>query len=362
MEVSASSTVAFDFDQDGDDDLLIAGRQVPGRYPLPARSYLLRNDSQGASLHFADVSAQAGQAFFMPGMVCDVVSTDLNGDSYPDLVMVGEWMPIRMFLNDEGKGFLPYATAQLSQTAGWWNCLAAADLDGDGDTDFILGNEGLNSFYSASPTRPISLVGKDFNGDGTFDPVMGHYLGEKLYPVPPRDALNQQIIQFRKKYQNYGQYAKATYNDLFSEDELKDAFRAEAFTLQSTLLFNEGKGKFTLTPLPKVSQQSPIFGIVPFDYDQDGNMDVVLSGNFFPNEVHMGRQDASRGLLLLGDGKGNFTTASAARSGLNLKGDARSSHLLRTTGGILLLTALNSRGIAINRLVNSYRKAGNATQ
>ena len=116
-------------------------------------------------------------------------------------------------------------------------------MDGDGDTDFILGNEGLNSFYSASPARPVSLVGKDFNGDGTFDPIMGHYLGEKLYPAPPRDAMNQQIIQFRKKYQNYGLYAKATFGDLFSQEELDGAYRAEAYILQSSVLINEGQGE-----------------------------------------------------------------------------------------------------------------------
>lgn len=351
--VSASSVVAFDYDQDGDQDVFVAGRQVPGRYPLPARSYLLRNDSKGTSLQFTDVSGQEGKALFEPGMVCDAVSANLDGDPYPDLIMVGEWMPIKLFINQKGKGFAPYAVGQFTQTEGWWNCVAAADLDGDGDTDFILGNEGLNSFYSASPTQPISLVGKDFNGDGTFDPIMGYYLGEKLYPAAPRDALNQQIIQFRKKYQNYGLYAKATYNDLFSEDELKGAYHAKAPTLQSSVLRNDGKGKFTLKPLPKIAQQAPVFGIVPFDYNQDGTMDVVLSGNFFPNEVHMGRQDASRGLLLLGDGKGNLKATSAAQSGLNLTGDARASRLLRTPKGLLLLTAINSQGIKITSWIKS---------
>ncbi len=350
--VSTSSVVAFDYDQDGDQDLFVAGRQVPGRYPLPARSYLLRNDTKGTYVRFTDVFEQAGQSLHEPGMVCDAVSANLNGDPYPDLVLVGEWMTIKMYINQKGNGFAPYAVDQFAQTEGWWNCLAATDLDGDGDTDFILGNEGLNSFYSASFTRPISLVGKDFNGDGTFDPIMGYYLGEKLYPAAPRDAMNQQIIQFRKKYQNYGLYAKATFGDLFSEDELRDAYRAQAFNLQSSVLLNGGQGKFTLKPLPKIAQQSPVFGIVPFDFNYDGRMDVVLSGNFFPNEVHMGRQDASRGLLLLGDGNGNFEATSAAQSGLNLKGDARTSRLLRTPKGMLLLTAINSQGIKVSSMLH----------
>ena len=165
--------------------------------------------------------------------------------------------------------------------------------------------------------------------------------------------MNQQIIQFRKKYQNYGLYAKATFGDLFTQDELREAFHGEGFNLQSSVLLNEGQGKFTLKPLPRIAQQSPVFGIVPFDYNQDGHMDMVLSGNFFPNEVHMGRQDASRGLLLLGDGQGNFKGAPAAQSGLNLTGDARSSRLLRTPKGLLLLTAINSQGVKVHLLIST---------
>jgi enediyne biosynthesis protein E4 len=350
LAVSASKVIALDYDQDGDTDLFIAGRQVPGRYPAPARSYLLRNDSRTGQVRFTDVSAQAGRSVQEPGMVCDVLATNLNNDAYPDLMMVGEWMPIRMFLNDGGKGFVPYATDQLADTAGWWNCVASADLDGDGDPDFILGNEGLNSFYGASPEKPIHIVAKDFNGDGTYDPVMGYYLGDKLYPAPPRDALNQQIIQFRKKYQKYGLYAKATFDDLFDEDELKDAWRAEVSTLQSVVLINEGAGKFSRKPLPRLAQQSPLFGIVPYDYNHDGHTDLVLTGNFFSNEVHMGRQDASRGLLLLGDGTGGFRALPSGESGLSVPGDARGSRLVRTPASLLLLTAVNSKGIVAQRL------------
>lgn len=354
--VSASSVVAFDYDQDGDEDLFVAGRQVPGRYPLPARSYLLRNDSKGTSIRFTDVSGNEGKAISEPGMVCEAISTDLNGDAFPDLVLVGEWMPIKMFVNTKGKGFAPYAMEQFAQTAGWWNCVAAADLDGDGDLDFIVGNEGLNSFYQASPERPIRIVAKDFNDDGSFDPIMGHYLDDKMYPAHPRDAINQQVIQFRKKFQSYGVYAKITFDDLFSKEELQDAYQAEVKTLESAVLLNQGNGKFTKIPLPEIAQQSPIFGIVPYDYNQDEHLDLVLSGNFYPNEVHEGRQDASRGLLLLGDGKGNFTAVPKNQSRLNLAGDARTTRLLKTPQGTLLLTAINSKGIITHRLTVSNER------
>ncbi len=346
--VSASSVVAFDYDRDGDTDLFVAGRQVPGRYPLPARSYLLRNDSEGASIRFTDVSGKEGKAMSEPGMVCEAISTNLNGDAFPDLILVGEWMPIKMFVNTKGKGFVPYDVDQFAQTSGWWNCIVTADLDGDGDQDFIVGNEGLNSFYQASPSRPIHIVAKDFNDDGSFDPIMGHYIGDKMYPAHPRDAINQQVIQFRKKFQSYGIYAKMTFDDLFSKEELKDAYQGEVQRLESIVLLNEGNGNFTIKPLPKISQQSPIFGIVPYDYNQDGYPDLVLSGNFYPNEVHEGRQDASHGLLLLGDGRGNFIPVN--QNGLNLKGDARTSRLLKTPQGLLLITAINSQGIKVHRV------------
>ena len=354
--VSASSVVAFDYDQDGDEDLFIAGRQVPGRYPLPARSYLLRNDSKRAAVRFTDVSEKEGKPLQEPGMVCEAIVTNFNADEFPDLVLVGEWMPVKFFTNKKGKGFAPYAADQLAQTAGWWNCVAAADVDGDGDTDFVVGNEGLNSFYRASESQPIRIVAKDFNDDGNFDPIMGHYLratdgGDKMYPAHPRDALNQQVIQFRKKFQSYGVYAKMEFSDLFSPDELKDAYQAEVTTLESMVLLNQGQGKFTKVPLPRLAQQSPVFGIVPYDFNQDGYLDLVLSGNFYPNEVHEGRQDASRGLLLLGDGKGTFRPVPAHQSGLSLKGDARASRLVKTPGGMLLLTAINSNGIKLHRLL-----------
>lgn len=175
-----------------------------------------------------------------------------------------------------------------------------------------------------------------------------------MYPAHPRDAINQQVIQSRKKFQSYGVYAKMTFDDLFSEDELHNAYQAEVQTLESAVLLNVGAGKFVVKALPKVAQQSPIFGIVPCDFNQDGSLDVALSGNFYPNEVHEGRQDASRGLLLLGDGKGNFTPAN--ESGLNLKGDARTTRLLKTPKGILLLTAINSRGIVTHHLTVSNER------
>ncbi|TDB67586.1 RNA-binding protein [Arundinibacter roseus] len=350
LSVAASKILPFDFDQDGDLDVLITGRQQPGSYPKAVSSYLLRNDSKAGKVQFTDVSQQEGKVFQNLGMVCDVVATDLNQDAYPDLVLVGEWMPILLFLNDKGKGFSAYKQDALTHSSGWWNCVVAADLNGDKRPDFVLGNEGLNTFYRVSETKPAKIIGKDFNGDGKFDPIMGYYLGDKLYPAHPRDALNQQVIQYRKKYLNYGMYAKQSFEDLFTPQDYKDAYTAEAVHMESSVLLSDESGNYRLVALPPQAQQAPVFGIVPHDFNHDGHNDLMLTGNFFPNEVHMGRQDASRGLLVLGNGKGDFKALSKQESGLNIRGDMRGTLMLSTPNRTLFLTAVNSQGIVSHKV------------
>jgi hypothetical protein len=202
------------------------------------------------------------------------------------------------------------------------------------------------------------MIAKDFNKDGTFDPLMGYFIQGVCYPSVPRDALNQQVIQFRRKYPHYIDYAKATFDDLLSADEKKDAYSLQATFLQTAYIENKGNGRFEVRALPVEAQVAPVFGIVVTDVNADRNPDVILSGNFYPNEVNMGRQDASTGLLLLGNGKGAFSPQNPGKSGLLLKGDARSSALLRTPKNQrLLLTALHSKGITIHRIRSQMQQA-----
>jgi hypothetical protein len=352
LTLSGSCIVSNDFDNDGDLDIFVGGRSIPGKYPLPASSYILRNDAKAGKPHFTDITAQFCPELRNVGMVCAALWADTNQDGFDDLVLAGEWMPVRVFENQKGKALQAQKANGLTAFTGWWNSLAAGDFDKDGDIDFIAGNEGLNTFYRASEKEPIKIIAKDFNGDGTFDPLMGYFMQGKRYPSVPRDALNQQVIQFRKKFPHYADYAQVTFDDLLSEEELKGAYSAEVTYLQSAYIENTGNGNFKTHNLPIEAQKSPIFGIVTDDVNADGHLDVILSGNFYPNEVNMGRQDASTGLLLLGNGKGNFTPVNAYASGLNIRGDARRSILMKGYNDEKwLLTAVNSGPIRVNRLV-----------
>ncbi|KAA9347019.1 VCBS repeat-containing protein [Larkinella humicola] len=354
---SGSCVVAADYDRDGDLDLFVGGRQIPGQYPLPARSYLLRNDTKNGSGTFTDVTAQLCPDLLKAGLVCTALWTDTNNDQWPDLLIAGEWMPLTLIKNESGRQFthsLIHSSPlrRPGHCTGWWNSLAQGDFDNDGDLDYIAGNEGLNTLYRASEKEPIKMIAKDFNKDGTFDPLMGYFIKGVQYPAIPRDALNQQVIQFRRKYQRYADYAKVTFDELLTRDDLDGAYQVEATYLESAYLENRGNGEFKVTPLPRLAQQSPVFEIIPQDVNHDGKMDAVLTGNFYPNEVNMGRQDASFGLVLLGDGRGHFKPLMPRESGLFITGDARKSLVVSGKGlDPVLVTAVYGQGLQFNRYV-----------
>ncbi|RRB00945.1 VCBS repeat-containing protein [Larkinella rosea] len=359
---SGSCVIAADYDRDGDLDLFVGGRQIPGQYPLPTRSYLLRNDTKSGQTRFSDVTAQFCPSLLNAGLVCTALWTDTNNDKWPDLLIAGEWMPITILKNNSGKTFTASADPQslshsFAHSEGWWNCLAQGDFDNDGDLDYIAGNEGLNTLYRASEQEPIKIIAKDFNKDGTFDPLMGYFIKGVRYPAIPRDALNQQVIQFRRKYQRYADYAKVTFDELLTKEDLDGAYQAEASYLQSAYIENRGNGEFKVTPLPRMAQQSPVFEIIPQDVNHDGKLDAVLTGNFYPNEVNMGRQDASFGLVLLGDGHGHFKPLLPRESGFLVNGDARKSVVVSGKGvDTLVVTAVNGQGLEFNRFMKPQQR------
>ncbi|MVM28483.1 RNA-binding protein [Spirosoma sp. HMF4905] len=348
---SGSCVVATDFDKDGDQDLFVGGRQIPGKYPLPARSYLLRNDRTSQGSRFVDVTEQLCPQLLQAGLVCSALWSDYDQDGWADLMLAGEWMPLTIYKNNKGS-FGPTLPIQIPNSSGWWNCIAQGDFDHDGDLDYIAGNEGLNTLYQASGKEPVTLLAKDFNNDGTMDPLMGYFINGVCYPAVPRDALNQQVIQFRRKYQRFADYAAVTFDELFSNDDRKGAYQVQATYLESAYIENLGQGKFALHALPRLAQVAPVYGIVVDDFNEDGQLDVVLTGNFYPNEVNMGREDASVGAVLLGDGHGHWKPLNPIESGLLIRGDARSSKLLvgpnQTT---YLITAINSQGLRLNRCI-----------
>jgi enediyne biosynthesis protein E4 len=320
LAVSSQAIRILDYDKDNDWDIVICGRQIPNQYPMPASCYILRNEKGS----FVNVTEKIAPFLKNIGLVCDALPVDFDQDNDTDLILVGEWMPITFMENKGGK----FSKITLENSEGWWNCIAGGDFDQDGDVDFLVGNEGLNTFYKASKNEPISLFAKDFNQDGQIDPIMGYYVDGQNSPALPRESLNQQIVQFRKKYVSYADYAKVNYEDLLTQEDKEGASFYQVSNLKSSYIENKGNGKYAIKALPILAQQSPIFNFLVKDFDKDGKLDAVVSGNFYPNEAHLGRQDASRGIFLKGDGNGNFKVLSNAETGLKIVGDARRSYFL----------------------------------
>ncbi|RYU94304.1 VCBS repeat-containing protein [Emticicia agri] len=324
INISSHAITTLDIDNDTDFDVFIGGRMLPNEYPNETQSYILRNDGG----KFVDATAQIAPFLNKIGMVCDAKAIDVDNNGYKDLIVVGEWMPLTILKNNKGQ----LSFSQKEKTEGWWNTVEAADLNKDGFDDLILGNEGLNSFYKASSQQPIILLAKDFDNNNRIDPIMGQYINNQLVPVHPRENLNLQINNFRKRFTTFKDYSGVLFDNLFSASDKKGAIQKEVYELRSCIGINDGKGNFQLTPLPWQAQQSPVFSIIPKDYNYDGNTDLLLAGNFFANEAHQGRQDASRGTILLGNGKGGFQPLNFEQSGLNLIGDIRKCLFFKDNG------------------------------
>jgi hypothetical protein len=340
---SGSSVVAGDYDGDGDLDLFVGGRIIPGQYPLPARSYLLRNDSKPGQPRFTDVTREVVPGLEKAGLVTSALWTDFDGDGKLDLLVAGEWMPLCFFRNT-GKDFANVSTATgLGDTRGWWNSLAAGDIDNDGDIDYVAGNLGLNSRFRASPTEPVRVFAADFDENGSVDPILAYFLGGKSYPVAPRDAMIDQIIGMKGRFRRYADYAGATLEQTLSEQERAQAYVAESVEFRSGLIENLGGGKFVFKPFPNQAQVAPAYGMMLDDCDGDGILDVILVGNSYATETQFGWYDASVGNMLLGDGKGAFRDVGGRSSGFFVNGDAKGlAKLMLGDSGSLLLVSQNA--------------------
>ncbi|MEZ4995815.1 MAG: VCBS repeat-containing protein, partial [Saprospiraceae bacterium] len=328
ITANGSCVKAADFDLDGDLDLFVGSRVLPSAYPLPDRSFLLRNDSESGQVKFTDVTEHYSPALIEPGLISDALWTDFNNDHRPDLILAGEWMPIRFFQND-GEGFTEITDQSgLAGQTGWWNSLAAADLDLDGDIDYIAGNFGENIYYQCTSDEPIRIYGKDLDKNGTIDPLISCYwqdsLGERHeYLYHPRADLVKQFVGIRKKFNTHGAYGEATVPEMFTKEEMADALILNARWMKSSVIENLGNGQFAIRALPIEAQLAPLYGILPKDVNNDGQPDLLLVGNDFGMEVQQGRADAFAGLVLINQGNWDFKPLSIAESHFTIMGEGR---------------------------------------
>ena len=301
---SGSVAAPADYDGDGDADLFVGSRLVPWRYGIDPQSVLLENDGTG---RFREVTAQTAPELSDVGMVTDAAWADVDGDGHLDLIVVGEWMPIMVFLNrGDGRLAPPEAPTGLEKSHGWWNRVLTDDLDGDGDVDFVAGNLGLNTKLQAGPGEPATMHVGDFDRNGSVEQVLAYYKDGASYPMPLLGELTSQLNVFKKRYRKHADYAGQTVDELFTPEELERATVKRAYTFASAYIENLGDGTFRLRPLPYEAQLPPVYGLLADDFDEDGAEDLLLAGNFFGVKPDLGRMDASYGLFLRGDGAGGF--------------------------------------------------------
>jgi enediyne biosynthesis protein E4 len=339
LAFSGSRVAAADFDGDGAVDLFVGGRSVPGRYGIDPQSVLLKNDGHG---HFTDVTDNAAPGLSHIGMVTDAIWKDIHGDGRPDLIVVGEWMPITIFHNAGHGKLVKMNVPGLEKSNGWWNRIIAGDFTGHGRVDFIVGNLGLNTRLQAKENEPVTMYVKDFAHSGFLQQIISYYNDGKEYPLALRDDLLRSLPFLRDRYPNYKDYAKQTITDVFSKQDLADAVVKNAYTFATTLVRNNGDGTFTMVPLPREAQIAPMYGILAADIDGDGKPDLLMAGNFDGVKPELGMMSAGYGLYLRGDGKGHFTPVRALDSGFFVPGQARDIQRVRTRKGNIYIVSRNN--------------------
>ncbi len=335
---------AADMDADGWMDLFVGGRSEQGQYPMPGENLLLKN--QGGS--FVDVTDDWAPGLRNIGMVSDALWTDVDNDGLVDLMLVGEFMAITVFKN-EGNGFRKLEGTGLEELKGWWTSITAADFDGDGDMDYVVGNWGLNNFYKVTEDKPLVMYAKDFDNNQSVDPLLfAHFKDEtgehQLFPVHFWQDLYGQSTLFRRRFQNYKAYGRAGVEEVLTPEEREGALKLTANQLGSVYLENKGDGTFEWKLLPAPAQFAPIYGMVSSDVDGDGHLDVLLVGNDYGNEVFSGRLDALTGLWLKGNGKGEFTAVGSHESGFSVLGDGKALVKMARGNDAPLYLASQNRG------------------
>jgi hypothetical protein len=346
---NASCATVGDFNGDGRPDAFIGGRVVARGYGLIPKSHLLRNDGSG---HFTDVTLELASALSEAGMVTAATWIDYDHDGMLDLIVVGEWMPVRVFHQERGKFVERTREAGFSGTSGWWNSVQAVDLRGNGRQDLVLGNLGLNSYLHASAKEPARLYINDFShsGAGNVEQILTAYNGGVSYPLAGRDELLKKIPSLRGKFPSYKDFGASRIEDILPDSDVKNGQVREADMFASAVALNNGDGTFTVHPLPAEAQFAPIYASVTGDFDGDGRIDLLTGGNLYGVIPMLGRYDASYGLMMRGAGDGRFSAVDMDVSGIRIEGEVRDLKVLRgAKGGRLIAVSRNNGKVEILR-------------
>ncbi|WP_241657676.1 VCBS repeat-containing protein [Hyunsoonleella pacifica] len=339
---SGSRVYHFDFDKDGDQDILVCGRLVPSNYPAPAKSYILENISTPSKIQFTDVTTTLIPEFEKLGLATAMSIEDIDNDGWKDIVAVGEWMPIRVFKNNNGDNFTEISNALgLNNTTGWWFSIASGDFDNDGDIDFVAGNLGLNYKYKSSENETFDIYFNDFDSNNKKDIVLSYYNEGKKYPVRGRSCSSSQISGIKEKFKTYNEFAEATLVDIYNEKELEKSLHYQVNTFASTYIENKD-GKFILHNLPNEAQLSSINQILVKDFNNDTHLDVVIAGNLYASEIETPRNDAGTGVYLEGNGNGKFKAHPVSKSGFYTPKDTKDLALINVGNKQMVLAANNN--------------------
>lgn len=322
LSASKSCVKVNDINKDGFLDLFIGAKVIPGKYPQSPGGYILINDKKGG---FKDQTHIYCPALSNIGMLTDAAWIDLDADRVNELLLVGEFMPVTV-LQLKGKSYENVTDEYFDKKyAGWWNKIAIGDFNKDQKPDILIGNLGLNNQFNASMETPVEMYAKDFDKNGSIDPILCYYIQGKSYPFVTRDELLSQLPYLKPNYTSFESFSTVVMKEIFKNNELEDVQRLEANRMETTLFLSSKEGKYKIAPLPIQAQFSSVNAISIQDFDKDGREDVLLAGNNSYAKLRLGKFDANFGILLKGDGKGNFKYLTQNQSGLKLWGDVRSS-------------------------------------
>ncbi|OSS38545.1 hypothetical protein C723_2528 [Christiangramia flava JLT2011] len=346
---NGSLVIAGDYDGDGDQDLFVGGGSNAATYPGSELGGILQNESINGQARFKIVTKEVNDELRNPGLVTDALWIDINKDNQLDLVLCGEWMPIRIFINVNTKLVERTAEYGLSESFGLWQKIIAYDRDNDGDLDLMVGNVGNNFPFQVNKDEPLEAFIGDFRGDGVESPVLSSYIQGKRYPIATLDELHDAFPYIKKKFLKYDQYAKATLEEVFDVEKLNKAKHLKVTNLNSAYLDNIG-GKYVIKNLPEAAQFSAIQGINQYDFNQDGISDVLLTGNFYPMKVEYGPSDSGKGTILLGDSHGGYTVLDHAELGVFIEGDIRDAEIVTVGDQKIIVVSKNNDNLQLLRI------------